>query len=579
MQIVENKISSHLNAELKKLSNTDCWLINKQLEIVHSNFELNRKSFLYSLFFGSDNSIQTSISQSFSPLVESVKMAFEGDFNSQIVDSSRLFFVPFPKDELVMVFLKWKKQLSRLKNSSEEKLISDLITDAICKVDEEGIILEAKDNQFFVFTNDKEGLSIYSFFNQKEATKLKSTVERVLETNKARRLKLMPILKGHKVFLTITIVKKTNREAIIVFRDDTDRKGAEFELNIKTKAVDHSPIGICILDYKERYFLYANQAYYDLTGFTAEQVVGGEISIFDEPYTSLFFIDDELNKKREKYNLAVENKERFEDQILCRRMNGELYWNHLISLPVFDDYSQNTIFVTLVRDVTESKLGNERLMAAIIKTQEEERHRFSQDLHDGIGQYLLAAKMNVSALKNDSNFKQHQNSHSIELIDKSLELLKEAISETRNISHNLMSQTLKTYGLTYAVNEMLKSFNKVKKFKIEFNQTIGNSRFDYDLEVGIYRILQEMLNNAIKHSMAKNIDMGLFQKANKSIEIQFIDDGIGFDLDSTLNQKDSGIGIKNIETRTLFLGGQFKLTSKKGEGTNFRISLPLNRSK
>ncbi len=579
MQLTGKKISSHLQSELKKLSNTDCWLVNRRLEIVHSNFDLDRKSFLYNLFFGSTASIQKFLSESFSPLVESVKIAFKGDFNTQNVDGSRLFFVPFPKDDLVLVFLKRKKRENLLKNISEEKLIEDLITDAICKVDRNGIIIEAKDNQFLVFTEEKEGRSIYTFFNQNEAAKLQLIIKKVFENNKASRLKLMPILKGQKVFLNVTVIKSNNNEVVIVFRDDTDRKGAEFELNIKTKAVDHSPMGICILDFEERYFLYANQAYYNLTGFSAEQVVGGQISIFDEPYTSMFFVDDELNKKREIYNAAIENKERYEGEILCRRMNGELYWNHLISIPVFDDYSKNTIFVTLVRDITESKLNNERLMTAIIKTQEEERHRFSQDLHDGIGQYLLAAKMNVAALKNESIFSEDENIISMELIDKSLDLLKEAINETRNISHNLMSQTLKTYGLTYAINEMVLSYNKVQKFKIEFNQTIGSLRCEYDLEVGVYRIIQEMLNNAIKHSKAKKIDIGVYKKANKSLEIQFNDDGIGFDLNATLNQKDSGIGIKNIETRTLFLGGQFKLNSNKGQGTNFRISLPLNRTR
>jgi signal transduction histidine kinase len=155
-----------------------------------------------------------------------------------------------------------------------------------------------------------------------------------------------------------------------------------------------------------------------------------------------------------------------------------------------------------------------------------------------------------------------------------MELLTEAVQEARNISHGLMSRVLTKFGLSYAITEIVNNINTSKKLKISFKQNIDNIRFNEELEMGLYRTLQELINNIIKHSQANNASVQLIKKENKLL-VQIKDDGVGIKRGLDNNPKSNGIGLKNMKSRIEYLGGKFTIDNKIKKGTKINIELVL----
>lgn len=205
---------------------------------------------------------------------------------------------------------------------------------------------------------------------------------------------------------------------------------------------------------------------------------------------------------------------------------------------------------------------------AIIETEEKERIRIAKELHDGLGQLLSTAKLNVSGLEDsiekEDTFLLHNVSN----------LIDEAVTEVRNISHSMMPVALTKLGLKPALIELTRKINDSGKIIIK-------TTFDYDqllhssssFEIAIYRIVQEILNNIIKHSKAKEVQISLIQQ-KENLSILITDNGIGFDVDKINDSK--GIGWQNIFSRTSMLNGKIHITSSIENGTEIAINVPLN---
>lgn len=201
---------------------------------------------------------------------------------------------------------------------------------------------------------------------------------------------------------------------------------------------------------------------------------------------------------------------------------------------------------------------------AIIDAEDKERRRIAQELHDGLGQLLSTAKLNISVLEDALPPDETQG------IKNALSLLDNAIDEVRTISHNMMPGVLIRLGLISALRELARKISASNKIKVELNADY-NERLNEANEVVIYRIIQESVNNMLKHSNASAIVITL-HKNKDDLFIEIKDNGIGFD--TSLIEKSAGIGWKNIYTRTALLHGSIDVTSAPSKGTTITIHFP-----
>jgi signal transduction histidine kinase len=204
----------------------------------------------------------------------------------------------------------------------------------------------------------------------------------------------------------------------------------------------------------------------------------------------------------------------------------------------------------------------------IITAEENERKRIAADLHDGVGQMMSAAKMNLSAFENEIQFNNENQKISFEKV---INLVDESCKEIRSVSHQMMPNALLKSGLASAVKEFLdKLDNRVLKVNL---YTEGlNERLDSNVETVLYRVIQECVNNVIKHSGANSLDISLI-KDEDGIAATIEDNGKGFD--SKDRQKFEGIGLKNIASRIGYLKGTVDFDSTPGRGTLVAIHVPI----
>lgn len=204
---------------------------------------------------------------------------------------------------------------------------------------------------------------------------------------------------------------------------------------------------------------------------------------------------------------------------------------------------------------------------AILEAEENERQRIGQDLHDGVGQMMSAVKINLSALSHQLPLTDEEKKHKFDNI---MGLVDESCNEVRAISHSMMPNALLKAGLGTAIRDFL---NKLDNNVLETNiYTEGlDERIDTTTETIVYRVIQECVNNVIKHAHATSLDISVIRDV-EGISATVEDNGNGFDINdpTTIN----GIGLKNIRSRVEYLNGTIEINSRPGHGTAVIINIP-----
>jgi signal transduction histidine kinase len=212
------------------------------------------------------------------------------------------------------------------------------------------------------------------------------------------------------------------------------------------------------------------------------------------------------------------------------------------------------------------ELEKERQLIAtksVLKGEESERSRMARDLHDGLGGLLSGVKINLSSMKGNSVIsKENAN-----IFDQALKLLDTSIMELRRVAHSLMPETLNYYGLKTAFSDFISELNGGNDQILSFRSSGEDIRYDSQLELTLYRIAQELVNNALKHSDAKNIDLQLITEVNR-VCVQVIDDGKGFDVSAISG---TGKGLLSIRERVVSNNGRFDLESSPENGTEATV--------
>jgi len=218
------------------------------------------------------------------------------------------------------------------------------------------------------------------------------------------------------------------------------------------------------------------------------------------------------------------------------------------------------------------QLENERQLTAtqaIVRGQEEERSRLAKDLHDGLGGILSSAKYSFNNMKQQFILSE-ENAIAFE---KSMSMLDASISELRRVAHNMMPETLTKLDLNEALQDYCQQVTDSGALPVSY-QSFGMQAlvFDNTVKTTVYRIVQELINNIIKHAAAGKTLVQVIAKENM-LSITVEDDGKGFDVSSL--DSAAGIGYKNIKSRIDFLKGRLDIQSKPGDGTSVYVEIPL----
>lgn len=230
-------------------------------------------------------------------------------------------------------------------------------------------------------------------------------------------------------------------------------------------------------------------------------------------------------------------------------------------------YMIQKVFDWIDRLGRQRRLTERRILNTVLRTEEKERLRFSKELHDGLGPLLSSARMSLSALKKDELSPANQ-----EILDNTTYVIREAIVSLREISNNLSPHTLNDFGLAKGMSNFINKLSaKGTVEKINFKTNLRSERFDTDVEVILYRVMCELINNSIKHSGGSKIDLSLEYSGNV-ISIEYSDNGCGFNPSAMM---DVGMGLSNISSRISSLKGTAEITSERGKGMKAVIKVGL----
>ncbi len=204
------------------------------------------------------------------------------------------------------------------------------------------------------------------------------------------------------------------------------------------------------------------------------------------------------------------------------------------------------------------KLHDEKqtdLLNAVFETQESERKRLAEDLHDSVGQVLSAIKLNLHRLDKIIADKQP-------LLADTRQLTDECIQEIRNIIHNVLPPVLTDYGLKEALEGLCLKIEQTTSVTVNLKKKLDDIRLKPEIELAFYRIAQELFSNAIKHSEATVINLTITKDAGWLV-MEFKDNGKGFDMSDVRH----GFGLKNLESRVQLINGEVNVYTKPKNGT------------
>lgn len=244
----------------------------------------------------------------------------------------------------------------------------------------------------------------------------------------------------------------------------------------------------------------------------------------------------------------------------------------LLTLIVFIGYFLFLHYKTRQRFDWERQQFKQAVLQTEIEIREETLTQISRDLHDNLGQIASLIKINLNLVSKDLKEVDHLK------IEDSIDLLKRMIADIKSLSTSLNSENLKNFGLLEALNDDVQRINKTGHLNILVHSNGTMPALAPEIEIFIYRMSQEIINNALKHAGAKNLSIDFKEDENK-LDLLFKDDGKGFNTKDVIeNNLGKGNGLTNLFKRCKIIGANLSINSTLGGGTQIRIHLPLKRT-
>lgn len=313
-------------------------------------------------------------------------------------------------------------------------------------------------------------------------------------------------------------------------------------------------------------FLGENQYRYRLTGYDDDWVFAG--STTKASYRN-------LPPKQYVFEVSIQQPDgSWGSQVSSITLNVKGYWWQKSWLQFLFAVGVILFFLLIFRKriqyLKRREATQEAFSKQLLESQEDERKRIAGELHDSLGQDLLLIKNTTERVKRDVD----DNGSIKERLDDISEIASHAISEARAITANLRPVELDRLGLRIAVQSMLDRIEESSDVVIESSISELEKKWPEKDEINIYRVIQEGLNNSIKHAKASLISVRVTTSLHK-LFIEIKDDGCGFDIDSSQSYKSNGLGLTGLDERVKILTGKLSLTSERGKGVTLLIELPI----
>jgi len=323
---------------------------------------------------------------------------------------------------------------------------------------------------------------------------------------------------------------------------------------------ERNPIPMFIYDPETLNFIEVNEAAVKSYGYSKDE------------FQKMSILEIRPEADKEKVILNVKemrgNEVRFEEWVHIKK-NGEQLIAEISASDI--NYSGETYRLVIANDITEQKQIEKQVINSLIEGEERERRRVAMELHDGLGQYLSAANMTFEAIL---GFTKAMPKEQHEQYKHGLGLLKHAIKESRTVAQNLLPKAIEDFGLALAVEALVDDYQKNTDIKFYYYQNVEDQSINQSVEINLFRMIQEALNNAIKHANCTKIDVQIV-KDDDDIVCTIEDDGIGFDFDE--RKRKSGLGMQSLQTRSRALNGELDIITAPGKGTLISIIIPLNK--
>lgn len=341
----------------------------------------------------------------------------------------------------------------------------------------------------------------------------------------------------------------------LIYTQQVENKMTEKEVNFK-KLFEESNDGIIVCDADGR-ILEANNTISSLLNYPKSRLIGSRASDFvisdDRRLIQQLSIDKIHRAKIRELHLQDKEGNRVPVEVNYSTLN-------------FNE--QKSILVT-IRDIRERKQTEQKVLHAVIQAEENERSRFAKDLHDDLGPVLSSIKMYIQSLRQPDDAAEKKL-----LINKLIFTVDDSIKSIRKISYNLSSHLLQNTGLVNALKTHVDRINLSNTFNIAFTHNFEiDFRLSPNIEIVVYRVLLELINNSITHSQGDQINIELLLKENHFL-IFYNDNGRGFDIDRAFLDNSKGIGLKNILSRLNSISGLLHFDTPKN-GFSLKIDIGL----
>ena len=373
-----------------------------------------------------------------------------------------------------------------------------------------------------------------------------------------------------EVEVIATFLKLRKRYVFAFMHDITERKRAEEQIRLLAYAVQSARDLICITDGENR-FTFVNQSFVKAYGYSQEEVLGRKPDFLYSPKNPPGLCEHIFRQTLGGSWMG---------ELLNCRKDGTEFPISLGTSEIKNSEGRTIGLIGVARDITERKQTEEELRLLplrIIEAQEAERLRVARELHDGVNQLIASAKMRLRKVEDGAV---SLNPAAREILARCNRLLVQALEENRRIAHNLRPSDLDEFGLAAASRNFCKELQSRTKLKVKYNIARIDQRLAPALELNLFRIMQEAVNNIEKHARAREVRLRIAFSGG-SIVLKIQDDGRGFDSKRGKAGKGKwrGIGLTNMRERAEFLGGTCTVESAPKRGTTITVRVPCGSAK